>query len=199
MKRLFTENDLDEIIIEAAADGRHRDAAVRLEELAAQPDLHSEVSAATLLVSAGGQYGLANDFDEAIRCYRAAFEDGGETEVDPRVWLHDALMRKGDMAEAKNLRAELKKSRSTDPEVYGAVADSLVSFGQDQEAHTWYTMGYHRCQEAPIPEFMLDLLLIGRRNARRRMGYPVDELDMAAEEYMDSFRHLGEEDEELDQ
>ena len=60
-------------------------------------------------------------------------------------------------------------------------------------------MGYHRCQEAPIPEFMLDLLLIGRRNARRRMGYPVDELDMAAEEYMDSFRHLGEEDEELDQ
>ena len=194
MKRLLTEDDLDDIVIKAAGDGRHREAAARLEELAAQPELHGEVTAATLLVSAGGQYGLADDFDEAVRCYRAAIEDGGETDIDPRVWLHDALMRKGDTAEAEQIREELRKSRSTNPDVYGAVADTLSSFGQDQEAHTWYTMGYHRCSGAPVPEFMLDLLLVGRRNVRRKMSYPVDDLDLAAEEYMTAFERPEDDD-----
>ncbi len=58
---ILTEDDLDEIVIEAAGDGRHQQAAAQFEDLAARPELHGQVSASMLLVHAGGQYGLADD------------------------------------------------------------------------------------------------------------------------------------------
>ncbi|ABW15803.1 conserved hypothetical protein [Parafrankia sp. EAN1pec] len=214
---ILTEDDLDEIVIEAAGDGRHRQAAAQFEDLAARPELHGQVSASMLLVHAGGQYGLADDWDEAVRCYRAAVvandtaaagsvaaaaaaamaaddpaaddatDDAaaGVADIDPRVWLHDALVRKGDEAEATTLRAEIKSSRSTNPDVYAAVAETLAEHGRQQEALTWFTMGFHRCQDADVPVYMLHLLLIGRRAIRRNLGFPPDELDEIADAYVD--------------
>lgn len=207
---ILTEDDLDEIVIEAAGNGRHQQAAAQFEDLAARPELHGQVSASMLLVHAGGQYGLADDWDEAVRCYRAAVvandaaaassvagaeaaDDvaadesaaAGAADIDPRVWLHDALVRRGDEAEATTLRAEIKSSRSTNPDVYAAVAETLAEHGRQQEALTWFTMGFHRCQDADIPVYMLHLLLIGRRAMRRNLGFPPDELDEIADAYVD--------------
>ncbi|EFC84710.1 hypothetical protein [Parafrankia sp. EUN1f] len=203
MAGVLTEEDIDDITIRAAGDGRHEQAAAEFEDLAGQPALHGEISATTLLVHAGGQYGLARRWDEAVRCYRgalAASHDSGREEFDPRVWLHDALLRwntdtddaAADAAErlergteAAALLAEIKASRPRDPDVYAAVAETLAEHGQLVEAHTWYTMGFQRCQRADVPEYLLQLLLVGRRTMRRKLDYPLDELDLIADAYVD--------------
>jgi tetratricopeptide (TPR) repeat protein len=183
---MLTEDDVDDIVIKAAGNGNHAAAAARFEELAASPELHGEISRASLLVDAGGQHGLAGDWDAAIRCYRAAVEDGGTCDIDPRAWLHDALLRIGRIDEAVTLLEQLKASRSRNPDLYAAVAESLEMQGLLADSHVWFTMGYHRCESADVPEFMLDLLLVGRRRVRGRLGYPLDDLDNTAEEYMAS-------------
>ncbi|ETA02278.1 hypothetical protein CcI156_11595 [Frankia sp. CcI156] len=183
----LSDDDVDEIVFKAAGNGDHRGAAATLEALAERSETHSErVTRASLLVDAGSQYGLADDWDEAIRCYRAAVADGGKCPVDPRVWLHDGLLRNGQQDDAAALRAELKASRSVDPGVYEAVAESLESIGLLTDAHAWFTMGYHRCEHATVPDFMLDLLLVGRRRVRVALGYPTDDLDEVAEDYMET-------------
>jgi hypothetical protein len=182
---VLTEDDVEQIVIKAAASGRHDAAAVRFEELAGRPELHSgEINRATLLVEAGGQHGLAGDWDPAIRCYRVAVADGGAQTIDPRVWLHDALLRAGQLEEATGLLRELKTVRSQDPDFYAAVAESLEASGLLTDAHTWFTMGYHRCEKADVPEFLMDLLLVGRRRVRASLGYPIDDLDELAEDYL---------------
>ncbi|CAO5236924.1 Tetratricopeptide repeat protein [Frankia sp. AgKG'84/4] len=187
MWRMLTDDDVDEIVFRAAGSGDHRGAAATLEELAARTENHGEsVTRASLMVDAGSQFGLAQDWAEAVRCYRVAVEDGGTCEVDPRVWLHDGLLRDGKSAQAAALRAELKASRSTDPGVYEAVAESLEAVELLQDAHTWFTMGYHRCEQAPVPDFLLDLLLVGRRRVRRALGHPADPLDEVAEDYIET-------------
>jgi predicted Zn-dependent protease len=183
---MLSHSDVEGISSRAARDGQHGAAAARFEELAGQPDRHGgEVNRAMLLVEAGGQHGLAEDWEAAIRCYQEAIAAGpGDDELDPRVWLHDALLRCGRVADAAALLRELKASRSKDPDLYGAVADSLAAAGQLTEAHTWFTMGYHRCENADVPEFMLDLLLVGRRRVRAELGYPLDDLDELADDYL---------------
>jgi hypothetical protein len=190
---VLTENDVDQIVLKAAGDRRHGAAAARLEELADQPALHSaEVTRASLLVDAGEQHGLAGDWEAAIRCYRQAIagsdqpagQAAGPQGLDPRVWLHDALLRTGQLDEAAALLRDLKTSRSKDPDLYAAVAESLEAQGLLADAHTWFTMGYHRCQHAQVPDFMMDLLLVGRRRLRARLGYPVDDLDTLAEQHL---------------
>jgi predicted Zn-dependent protease len=182
---MLTEDDVDDIVIKAAGNGRHDAAAARFEELAGQRELHGEeINRASLLVDAGGQYGLAGDWDAAIRCYREAVADGGAQTIDPRVWLHDALLRRGQLDEAAELLKDLKATRSQDPDYYAAVAESLEAQGLLADAHTWFTMGYHRCENADVPEFLLDLLLVGRRRVRASLGYPLDDLDELAEDYL---------------
>ncbi|WP_101833331.1 hypothetical protein [Frankia canadensis] len=184
---MLTEDDVDEIAFRAAADGDHRGAAATLETLAESSDTHGEtVTRASLLVDAGSQYGLAQDWDEAVRCYRAAVADSSDCPVDPRVWLHDGLLRQGKAEQAAALRAELKAARLTDPAVYEAVAESLEAVELLQDAHVWFTMGYHRCENAPVPDFLLDLLLVGRRRVRIALGHPADALDEVAEDYMET-------------
>src|SRR6185369_12971619 len=100
------------------------------------------------------------------------------------VWLHDALLRTSQLEEAAPLLKELKAARSQDPDFYAAVAESLEAQGLLADAHTWFTMGYHRCENADVPEFLLDLLLVGRRRVRARLGYPLDDLDELAEDYL---------------
>ena len=110
--------------------------------------------------------------------------DGGAQTIDPRVWLHDALLRRGELAEAATLLKQLRAARSQDPDFYAAVAESLEAQGLLADAHTWFTMGYHRCENADVPEFLLDLLLVGRRRLRVSLGYPMDDLDELAEDYL---------------
>jgi hypothetical protein len=187
MAGMLSEDDVDEIVFKAAGDGDHLGAAATLETLAERGEVHSaEVTKASLLVDAGSQYGLADDWSEAIRCYRAAVTDGGSCSVDPRVWLHDGLLRNGQPGEAMALRDELKASRSRDPGMYEAVAETLEAMGLLGDAHTWFTMGYHRCEGAAVPDFLLDLLLVGRRRVRIDLGYPMDDLDEVAEDYMET-------------
>jgi hypothetical protein len=181
---MFTEEDVDDIVFAAARDGDHPGAAARFEKLAEQREVHGEVSRAELLVAAGAQYGLAGDWDAAAGCYREAVADGGECDTDPRAWLHDALLRGGRAGEAAAVRAELKAARSTNPELYLAVGETLEDTELLSEAIAWFTMGYHRCERADVPDFMLDLLLVGRRRTRAKLGFPPDDLDEVAEEYM---------------
>jgi predicted Zn-dependent protease len=187
---MLTAQDVDAIVTRAAKSGQHDAAAARLEELADQPDQHGEeITRITLLVDAGAQHSLADDWDAAIRCYRAAVADGGENPyVDPRVWLHDALLRTGRRDEATGLLRELKASRSRDPDFYTAIAESLEGQGLLGEANTWFTMGYHRCQHADLPDALKDVLLVGRLRVRREIGYPADDLDELAEAYIDVIR-----------
>jgi len=182
---MVSHDDVDEIMARVARDGQHGAAAARFEELAGQPDRHGEeINRASLLVAAGSQYGLAEDWDEAIHCYQEAVADGGDQGIDPRVWLHDAFLRSGRHDDATALQRELKASRSRDPDLYAAVAESLEAAGMLADAHTWFTMGFHRCETADVPDFMITLLLVGRRRVRDELGYPVDELDEAADDYL---------------
>ncbi|WP_261569702.1 hypothetical protein [Frankia gtarii] len=184
---MLSDDDVDEIVFKAAGNGDHRGAAATLETLAERPAAHSEtVTRASLLVDAGSQYGLAEDWSEATRCYRAAVADGGACPIDPRAWLHDGLLRSGQTEQAGSLRAELKAAKLGDPGVYEAVAESLEEAGLLEDAHTWFTMGYHRCERAPVPDFLLDLLLVGRRRVRMALGHPSDALDEVAEDYMET-------------
>ncbi|MEX5633575.1 hypothetical protein [Parafrankia sp. FMc2] len=222
MVDVLTEEDVEEIVFIAAGDGRHEDAAARFEDLAGQPELHGQITAAGLLVHACGQYGLADRWDDAVRCCReamaaaaAATASGGAAEdIDPRVWLHEALMARdrarrearalagaspggetgGDAGgdahsgepgdEAAATRAEIRALRSRNPDVYAVVAETLAEHDLLQEAHTWFTMGYQRCQGADVPIYMLHLLLVGRRSVRRELGYPPDGLDLVADDYV---------------
>jgi hypothetical protein len=183
---MFTEDDVDEIVFAAASDGDHRGAAARFEQLAEQTEIHGEVSRAALLVAAGGQYGLAGDWDAAIGRYQEAVADGGECDSDPRAWLHDALVRGGRTGEAARIRDDLKAARSVDPDLYLAVGETLEETELLAEANTWFTMGYHRCARTDVPDFLLSLLLLGRRRTREKIGFPPDDLDEVAEEYLTS-------------
>lgn len=184
---MFNDDDVDDIVLAAAGNGDHRGAAATLEKLADQTAEHGpEVTRTLLLVEAGSQFGLAQDWPEAVRCYRAAVADGSPCPVDPRAWLHDGLLRSGKEADAAALRSEIKASRLADPGVYEAVAESLEASGQLNDAHTWFTMGYHRCENSSVPDFLLDLLLVGRRRVRRALGHPADALDEVAEDYMET-------------
>jgi hypothetical protein len=190
---MLTANDIDAIVARAARDGRHAEAATRFEELAGQPQQHGEdVTRATLLIDAGGQHALAGDWNAAIRSYREAIADGGATEphVDPRVWLHGALLRTSQRDEAAAVLAQLKASRSRDPDLYTAVGESLEADGQLADAHTWFTMGYHRCRNSDLPDMLKDSPLIGRRRVRQLLGYPTDDLDTLADEYIAAVRAL---------
>jgi hypothetical protein len=192
MGRMLSHDDVDNIVIEAACNGDHRRAALRFEDLAERRDLHGIVNRAMLLVDAGGQYDLANDWQAAVRCYRAAVADGGKCSIDPRLWLFGSLTRLGRVAEADEVLEQLRERRGTDTLVYQGVAETLEAEGRLEQAHTWFTLGFFRCEEADVPMDREVLsLLLGRHRVRGRLGLPPDRLDGDAEEYLAAGGYAG--------
>lgn len=184
--------DVDDLEFEAARTGDHPAVAEEFERLAesvdgdAGGDGSSTLSRAELFVRAGAQWQLAGEPDRAAEQYRRAFDDGGQTVVDPRACLADALFDLGREQEAWQLVARIRAEAPTDPEVYNFLAETLEAQRDLDGAHDWATAGL-----ALVPrgdDSVADLresLLRTRYRVRREMRLSEDEHDRLLDAMLD--------------
>lgn len=177
-------DEIEDIIegIEFAArghdDGKHRQAAQRLEQLAVDFPDH----AARLLVAAGWHHELVDDHEGALAAYRKAVAAGGQCEPDARCYLVDGLLQTGNRDEAFTLLDEIRRERPADPAVYEHLGESLEAAGELEASARWFTMGVLRgIRDGDDDSFETRQLMVGRRRVRQQLGLPPDDHDLQAE------------------
>jgi hypothetical protein len=166
----------DAIEVNAARTGNHKDAAVRMSQLAAQASAGG-ISRAEAHMRAGEQWLLADEPAAAADEFRAAIADGGTTLDDPRVPLARALFALGQSAEADSLLRELTASGGRSlPRTCNLVAELLIEQGDLPGAHDWATAGVMACRDGRDPD-ELPMLLRLRYRTRVDLGLPEDDYD----------------------
>jgi hypothetical protein len=166
----------DAIEVNAARTGDHKDAAVRMSQLAAQASTGG-MSRAEAHMRAGEQWLLADEPAAAAEEFRAAIADGGPTADDPRVPLARAMFAMGQAGEADALLRELTASGGRSlPRTCNLVAELLIERGDLPGAHDWATAGVEACRDGRDPD-ELPMLLRLRYRIRVDLGLPEDDYD----------------------
>lgn len=183
MRKPLDIEDVEELELSARTPEECRTVAEILAGWAAErhPDDDEEVTPAVLLVRAGEQLGFADDPAGALEMFRRAVAAEGEVPPDVRCYLHYGLMQVGDVAGARRLAEEIRRSRPTDLDVYGMLADHYDLAGELAEANRWINLGLRRLIAEAEDDALEDdraLSLLGiRRRIRRTLGFPPDEFD----------------------
>jgi hypothetical protein len=163
----------------APTPGGHREAAAVLQAWAEEQHPDDEVGVADLLSAAAWHRQQAGDVEECLALHRSAAAAGDTTQPPTaRVQLHAALVAAGRLDEARQVAAEIRRSRPGLGEV-GVVAETFELAGDLREATRWVAMGLDRLDLDADFEDDLDaaLLLDVRRRVRQAVGFPPDELD----------------------
>lgn len=179
-----TEDDLDELELDAVRTDDHATAAERLTRLAERAE-GGEVSRTEILVRAGGQWQIAGDAAKAAELYRRAIDEGGPLYGsgrtpygDARVDLADALFELGRAEEAQELIEQVRAHRPRSPWVHHQVAELLEAQRDLAGAHEWATDGLQLLlRDEDAPDHLVDMLLRARYRVRHEMGMPEDEYD----------------------
>jgi uncharacterized membrane-anchored protein len=61
--------------------------------------------------------------------------------ADVRRYAHDGLIEAGDLAGARSLAEEMRRSKPTHPDVYIFMADDYEAAGDLAEANRWINLG----------------------------------------------------------
>ena len=181
MRNRLDFDDIERLEATARTPKAHRKAATTLAGWATDPHQDDEVSPADLLSAAGWHLIQAGDTEAALAAYRQAVDAEGTTTPDVRCLLHTALLEAGRPDEARQIADDLRHSRPRLGDV-AAMAESFELVGDLEQAHRWVEMGVNRLElDAPEDveddDFAVITLLNIRRQVRRRLGYPPDELD----------------------
>lgn len=179
MRAPLTEELLDEKAARAAGAGGHRDLARQMLAWADHPHERDEVPVADLLVGAGEQFALAEEYASALEAYLRAAERPEVTSPDARGFVVQALLDLGRTSEAEQAAEELRRSRPNTAATYHLVGEAWEAAGRLEEANRWLTRGA-LLAERQDAQMDWAMLLIGRLRVRRALGFPPDDYDEAA-------------------
>lgn len=183
MRKPLDMDDIEELEFGAQTPDEHRTAAEILVGWAAEqhPDDDAEVTPAELLVKAGEQLNFAGDAAGALELFRRAQTADGDVLPDVRCYLHHGLVEVGDLAGARSLAEEVRRSKPADPDVYAFIAEDYDLTGDLPEANRWMNLGLRRliaeADDDELSGFRAVMLLSARRRIRRELGFPPDEFD----------------------
>jgi tetratricopeptide (TPR) repeat protein len=185
VRRPLDIEDVEDLEFGARTPEERREVAARLVAWAEEthPQDGEEVTPANLLVHAAEQLSQAGDHDRALELFRRAVSAEGDVLPDVRCHLHHGLIAAGDVAGARRLAEEVRRSRPTDPDVYQLIGEDYEAAGDLAEANRWMNLGL-RCLVGQAEEgdealsgFAAVMLLAARRRVRRALGFPPDEFD----------------------
>ena len=146
----------------------------------------AEVNAAELLVSAGEQLVRIGDADDAVRVFRRAVATGEPVAPDVRCYLHNALLKAGDVDAARDVAEQVRRERPADTDVYLLIGEDYELHGDLRAAHRWLTLGARTAladmedaDEAQAYAIASEAahLLRSRRRVRQLLGMPPDDWD----------------------
>jgi tetratricopeptide (TPR) repeat protein len=141
----LSREEFDALEFGAARTGDHRDAAVRMGQLADTYSQTGEMSRAEAYLRAGEQWLLADDPEAAADGFRRALADGDGTFVDARISLARALFLLGNKDEARALINQLEADGRRDPRLCDLVAELLVEQSDLIGALDWANSGVELC------------------------------------------------------
>lgn len=140
---------------------------------------------AAWLCHAGERWEMEGDFVRAKVCYEEALQDGGETFLDPRADLANALLELQEPARANELIDEMRrdaKGGAVDEFTHERVGEILEMHGRLEEALRWFDSGLAHAH--PDDPEAVDLgCLNGHYRVRRALGLPHDRQDLVCEEH----------------
>lgn len=144
------------------------------EELEDYPDERDD-----LLLEVAHAWREAGNHDRAIELLTEAAELGGEEGATARVSLAEVLfdLDRGDEARAQ-LEA-LRREPLDSPEPFDLAADLMRKRGEFEEALMWFDLAV---AQLDADEVTRSYITVGRRQVRRRLGLPPDDLDDAVEQ-----------------
>lgn len=183
MRKALDIEDVEELEFRSRTPEQQRTAAEILVGWAAErhPDDGEEVTPALLLVKAGEHLESAGDPRRALELYARAQTAGGDVPPDVRCYLHHGLIDAGDLAEARRLAEEVRRSRPADPDVYVSIAGDYETAGDLKEANRWMNLGLRRliaeAENGELEGLQALILLSMRRRIRRALGFLPDEFD----------------------
>jgi hypothetical protein len=195
---MLSREEFDTLEFGAARTGEHRDAALRMSQLAAAGTQSSEMSEAEAHLRVGEQWLLADDPAAAADVFRRALAGGGATLVEARVSLARALFLLGQADEARALISQLEADGRGDPKKCDLVAELLVEQSDMIGALDWANNGVELCLSGaglsgaglsgrPLPPTVdrteLRMLLSLRYRIRNDMGLDEDEYDKLLDEF----------------
>ena len=146
-----------------------------------------DVTPAALLAEAGQILDIVGDHAVALEVYRRASTAEGTVEPDVRCFLHRALVSVGDMAAARLLAEEIRRSAPPDPGTYAMIGETYEKTGDLRAAHRWLNLGVRRIAEQTAlggsTDAGLDLLLLAivRRRVRLALELFPDAVDRLAD------------------
>ncbi|MGY1619017.1 tetratricopeptide repeat protein [Geodermatophilus sp. SYSU D00691] len=184
MRQPLTPDDIERLEVVARTPEAHREAAETLAGWAAapHPEDDEEAGPAALLSAAAWHLDRAGDPAGALAMHRRAAAAAGHVPPDPRVYLHAALLRAGEVEEARQLADALRRERPEDPDVYTFMAENFEEAGDLRQAHRWAELGAGLLEAAAAEglladEWSTEQLLRTRRRVREALGFPPDDLD----------------------
>ncbi|MDP3890972.1 SEC-C domain-containing protein [Nocardioides sp.] len=141
---------------------------------------------AEYLSSAAEWFSINDDLDSALRCPRAAVEDGGAAFIDPRATLLGLLLRQGGQEEAAELSATLMRdfaAGTLEPFTAELVGESFEMDEQWTVALRWFNLGLRDVDPAEIDsrDHAAIGCVHGHYRVRRQLDLPHDRYDEASD------------------
>lgn len=189
MREPLTYEDVEELEAVSTTAQQHVDAAGELARAARETHPDDELSPADLLVAAAFHLREVGDAEQEITTLQAAVDADGDAAPDTRVWLHGALLHAGRLEQADELATEIRRSRTSDPDVYDVVGGAYEDVGDLETAHRWLTMGLTRLsrrEPGTVSEEALTRLTLSRSRVRQELGHPPDAVDELARREMEA-------------
>lgn len=142
---------------------------------ALEEDLEDEPERAELLPGVADAWREAGDHARAAELLAEAIDLGVEDLGTTRVALARELFELGRATEARAALDDLHDDPHDGPEPFDRAANLLRDFGQFAEAVTWYEFAIARMDSDDEPA--RSYVILGRRQVRKKLGLPPDELD----------------------
>lgn len=190
MRGPLTYDDVEDLVV-AESPQEHEAAAQQLTRWAQETHPDDGVSPAGLLAAAAEHHEQRGDTEQELEALRAAVSAEGDAPPDTRVWLHEALVRRGRLEEAQQVAAEIRRSRPCDADVYDLVGQAYEAAGELETANRWFTMGLTRLsrrEPGTVDDHGLRRLALSRSRVRRELGHPPDETDALAQQQLEAYR-----------
>jgi hypothetical protein len=179
---VLSREEFDAIEFNAALTGDHKSAAEQMTVLASTGIQSKSMPRAEAFVRAGEQWLLADDPHAAVSGFRAAIDDGGPVDVDPRASLCRALFQLDSSDEAYGLIETMRSEGRTDPRACDMITELLIEQSDLPGALDWATAGVELIlqgggqQEEGNYAGLNDLLRL-RYRIRNDLRLPEDEYD----------------------
>ena len=185
MAILITHDDIDDFPLTpcgqqpSAADWRER--AAQYEAWATDDsafELDGEVTAAYLLICAAGDYTVAGEYADGMRCAKLAAEHSSAAPFQAHPVLIELNIAAGSDEAADALADEVRRARVHDPDVLEMIAAAFEIGGRYERAQRWYSIAVRNLDaKGDDGSQYYESALSGRYRVRRELDLPHDVLD----------------------